>query len=291
MLFKKISVLFMICCLVFAKANAQFNLDGATLIIQPNASVTAKGDVIVNTDLQGTGKFILNGTAVQNVNMNGHDVPNIEVNNSANINLTGNVKVSGNVSFTAGSILLGNFNLQLGNTGTVSNASNAGFFVTNGGGTLVKSALGTTAFTYPVGNTINTYNPVSITNTGTADDIAVKCFTNVYSGGLTGSTLTSKYVDASWNVNEAVAGGSNFSITPSWYVADELPGFDRTKIKLVAYNTGTGIWDTANVATGAASGANPYSFTRTGITAPGTFAVGTFTVASSPSVTSASTAS
>jgi hypothetical protein len=52
-------------------ASAQLFIDNAQFFIQPGASVTVQGDVTSNTDIQGTGKLVLKGSANQNVNMGG----------------------------------------------------------------------------------------------------------------------------------------------------------------------------------------------------------------------------
>jgi len=264
---------------------AQLKIDNATFIIQPGATVTVMGDVTSNIDIQGTGKLQLKGTANQNVNMNGFSIPNLEIDNTANATLTGNAKIAADLLFTNGKIQLGNFNLTIaaGVAGTITNADNTRFVVTDGTGKLFKAGLGATAFTYPVGNTLTTYNPVSISNppAGVADDIGVKALAQVYASGATGTAFTKEVVDASWEITEAVAGGSNLSITASWYATDELSGFNRNKAGLSYYIPTAGPtqgWDLLNSQTGIAAGTNPYSYTRTGISSLGVFAVGTRSV-------------
>ena len=259
-------------------ATAQLFIDQATFTIQPGATVTVQGDVTSNTDIQGTGKIILNGSANQNVNMGGFTIPNLEINNTANVTLTGNAIVSGDLLFTNGKVLLGANTLTLGSAGTITNPTSANYIVTDGAGKLVKSALATTAFTYPVGNSLTSYNPVSISNTGTADDIAVRAFTGVLAGGSTGAAFSKEVVNATWDISEAVAGGSNLSITTAWSGADELAGFDRSRAGISYYITSPAAnvgWDLLNSQTGQAAGANPYTYSRTGVTTLGTFAVGT----------------
>ncbi|HMI78432.1 MAG TPA: hypothetical protein VK484_06535 [Ferruginibacter sp.] len=261
---------------------AQLKIDNATFIIQPGATVTVMGDVTSNIDIQGTGKLQLKGTANQNVNMNGFSIPNLEIDNTANATLTGNAKIAADLLFTNGKIQLGNFNLTIaaGAAGTITNADNARFVVTDGTGKLFKAGLGAAAFTYPVGNAATTYNPVSISNppAGVADDIGVKALAQVYASGATGTAFTKEVVDASWEITEAVAGGSNLSITASWFATDELSGFNRNKAGLSYYIPTAGPtqgWDLLNSQTGIAAGTNPYSYTRTGISSLGIFAVGT----------------
>lgn len=275
---KKLHFLLVCFAAIFCNvASAQLVIDQATFTIQAGATVTVQGDVTSNADIQGTGKIILKGSSNQNVNMGGFTIPSLEVDNTANVTLTGSAKISGDLLLTNGKILLGANNLTLGSAGTITSATNAKYIVTNSTGKLVKAALAA-AFTYPIGNSITSYSPVAVTNSGTADDIAVRAFAGVLPSGSTGTAFTKEVVNATWDISEAAAGGSNLSITTTWNGADELTGFDRSRAGISYYITSPAAsvgWDLLNSQTAAATGANPYSYTRTGVTTLGTFAVGT----------------
>jgi hypothetical protein len=265
--------------LVSVATKAQLTISsGAVFNIQSGAFVTVQGDVTSSADITGAGKVILKGSANQNVNMNGFVIPNLEMDNAANATLTGNARIGTDVTFTTGKIQHGNFDLTLGSAATITGAGATKYFVTNGTGKLIKAALGATAFTYPVGNTTTTYNPAIISNSGTADDIGVRSLANVLSTGNVGTAFTKEVADASWDVSEAVAGGSNLSLTTTWSGTDELAGFNRTKAGISYYIPTPGPtqgWDLLNSQTSTATGADPYTYTRTGISSVGTFAVGT----------------
>ncbi len=275
---KKLHLIMMAVGTVFCNmASAQLFIDQATFTIQSGATVTVQGDVTSNVDILGTGKVVLKGSANQNVNMGGFSIPNLEIDNTANATLTGNAKVAGDVLFTNGKILLGNNNLALGTAATITNATNVKYVVTNGTGRLIKAALGTTAFNFPIGNSLTAYDPLSIANTGTADSIGARASATVLSGGITGTAFTKEVVNNTWTITEAVAGGSNLAVTATWNAADEL-SFDRTRGGLSYYMTApvdSVGWSLFNSQTGTASGAGPYSYTKTGVTSVGTFAVGT----------------
>lgn len=260
-------------------SQAQLYINGAQFTIESGATVTVQGDLTSNVDILGAGKVLLKGSGNQNVDMNNAVIPNLEIDNVSNATLTSAAKIGTNLTFTNGNIILGANNLTMNAAATITSAANNKFIVTNSTGKLIKSSLGPgPAFTYPVGNTTLTYNPVSIINAGTADDIAVRSLTNAYANGLTGTAFTKEVIDASWDISESVNGGSNLSITASWNGTDELPGFNRNKAGLSYYITSPAPnvgWDMLNSQTGAASGTNPYSYTRTGITELGAFAIGT----------------
>jgi hypothetical protein len=245
-------------------ASAQLYIDNAQFFISSGATVTVQGDVTSNADIQGTGKLLLKGSANQNVSMAGKTIPLLEVDNVSNATLTTSARVD-SLLFTNGEILLGTNNLTLGTGKAVGNPSSTRFVVTNSTGKLIKTSLGSTAFTYPIGNTTATYNPVSIANSGTVDSIAVRCLANALSQGTTGTPFTKEVVDASWDISEQNAGGSNLT-------------FNAAKVGISYYVTtpaGSVGWDLLNSQLAAAGAGTPNaSATRTGITSLGTFAVG-----------------
>jgi hypothetical protein len=265
--------------LVSVATKAQLTISsGAVFNIQSGAFVTVQGDVTSNADITGAGKLILKGSTNQNVNMNGNIIPNLEMDNAANATLTGNARIGTDVTFTTGKIQHGNFDLTLGSAASITGSGATKYFVTNGTGKLIKASLGATAFNFPVGNSTTTYNPASITNAGTADDIGVRSLANVLNAGSTGTPFVKEVADASWDVTELVAGSSNLTLTASWDLTDELAGFNRSKAGISYYIPTPGPtqgWDLLNNQTGVATGAGPYSYTRTGISNVGIFAIGT----------------
>ncbi len=275
----KIFTLLILGCLLLttSQTNAQLYINGAQFFIESGATVTVQGDITSNTDILGTGKILLKGSANQNINMNNFTIPNLEMDNVSNVTLTGAAKIGTNLLFTNGRIIAGANDLTMSAIATITTPASNKYIVTNGTGKLIKTSLGSTAFTYPVGNSTLTYNPVIISNTGTSDNIAVRCMANANANGLTGTGFTKEVVDASWDISEAVAGGSSLSITTSWDGTDELAGFNRNKAGISNYLTTPAAnvgWDLLNSQVSVASGTNPYSYTRTGVSTLGAFAIG-----------------
>lgn len=263
--------------LLAAGSHAQLTIQsGATFFIQSGATVTVQGDVTSNADIQGTGLLLLKGSALQTVNMNGFTIPNVQIENANNIALGGAATIGTSLGFTTGKVQLNGFDLNLASAATLSGFDNSKYFITNNTGRLVKNSLGAVPFTYPVGFDGATYNPVTITQNGAVDNIGVRCLQNVLNAGTAGTAFVKEVVDASWAVTEAVAGGSNLSMTSSWNTGDELPGFNRTRTG-ISYYDGIG-WDMTNTQTAAAAGAGPYTITRNSVSNlanGGIFAVGT----------------
>lgn len=249
---------------------------GATFFIQSGATVTVQGDVTANADIQGPGLLLLKGSALQTVNMNGFSIPNVQIDNGNNIALGGAATISGSLLFTTGKVQLNTFDLTFASAATLTGYDNTKYFITNNTGRLVKNALSGPAYTFPVGNDGTTYNPLVLTQGGTADNIGVRSLASVFQNGTSGTAFVKEVVNASWAVTEAVAGGSSLTMTGQWVGSDELPGFVRTKTGL-SYYDGVG-WDMLNSQTAAASGSGPYTITRNAVTNlanGGIFAVGT----------------
>jgi len=164
--------------------------------------------------------------------------------------------------------------LTFGPSATVTSYDDNEYIVTGGVGEVKKTDLGTTAFVFPVGYNASTYNPLTLVQSvsGVVDEFGVRVLQNVLANGGSGLALTEGVVDASWEVTEAVAGGSDLTLTAQWVGTDELPGFDRDDSGISRYD-GTG-WDLTNADAGMAAGADPYTRTRSGVAALGYFAVG-----------------
>ena len=148
-------------------SNAQLYVGTGQLFIQSGAIVSVQGDLTSSTDILGPGKILLNGTANQNVNMSGFSIPNLEVNNTTNVTLTGSAKIGTSLLFTNGKILAGANNLELLDAATTSGGGTSNFVETASTGKLLKDATtNVTGFVMPVGSG-TLYNPVLLTTTGT----------------------------------------------------------------------------------------------------------------------------
>ncbi|MEM6697839.1 MAG: T9SS type A sorting domain-containing protein, partial [Bacteroidota bacterium] len=125
---------------------------------------------------------------------------------------------------------------------------------------------------FPVGNT--NYTPITIQNDGTSDQFSVQCLPKVLSDGTIGNVFPNDIVSTTWLIEEAVAGGANATLTAQWTSGEELPGFSRFNAFLSRYD-GTA-WDSDTPTS--ASGTDPFTISRSGVTTFSPFAVGTFFV-------------
>ncbi len=259
------------------QANNVTIASGATLTINNASSLyTINGALAVSGTLtHSNGEIVFGGTIAQTIPAGTYN--RLTVNNASGVVLGGNITLNDSLKMNNGNVNLGAYNLTIaGTNGIVSNAATSRFIANTGTGALTIQNIGSTgrtgAVSFPVGK--SSYNPLTITNTGTIDNFTVLLIdsvTNAYTGTTpTGSKLTSNVVNRTWIVNEAVAGGSNATVSTQWATTDELTGFTRTSSYLARY-TGTN-WSSATSV--AASGSNPYTQTQTGITSFSPFAVG-----------------
>ena len=177
--------------------------------------------------------------------------------------VSGSLNISGNLNLGAKITLNGN-NLNLkGNSSQITNGNSTNYIVTNGTGSVnvenLNSARGTVNL--PIGTASN-YNPVSIANTGTSDTFSARV-----SDGI--SNTTNGAVNATWEISEATAGGSNVSLTLGWNASQQNAAFDSGTAKVGHYLNGN--WAEEN--SGAVSN---NSITATGISSFSPFAVMNF---------------
>ena len=146
--------------------QAQLTVSGAQLFIQSGAVITVQGDVTGNADILGPGKILLQGSANQNVNMNGFTIPALEINNAAGATLTGNTRIGTTLTFIAGKIKTANFNLTLSNTLTFTGATTNKFIETTGTGQVFKELTANiSANEIPIGAG-SSYRPAFLTTSG-----------------------------------------------------------------------------------------------------------------------------
>lgn len=224
-----------------------------------------------------SGTFTNTGTTIQ---LNGVDsqflsstgaFSNLTVNKaSGQALLAGNIAVNNALTFTSGKLFLLDKNLTIGNTGVITGASSANYVVADSAGTLVQQVVNGNSKSFPVGTEAN-YIPatVALTAGSTTDQFAVHVMEHVYSNGTTGFPISVGAVDATWLIEESVAGGSDGTLTVQWPGVLELPSFDRSVTRLAHY---IGPWEygTVNLS---ASGSDPYTLTRSGFTSFSPFAV------------------
>lgn len=252
--------------------------NGGTAIMVGNGQYTLRGDWVNSaTFIAGTSIVSFEGTNNSTVTAGGGAFYDLKLaKTAADLLLVDDLLLSHNLEFVSDNnhVIIVDNALRFGASATVTSYDDNEYIVTGGVGAVKKSDLGTTAFVFPVGYDAITYNPFTLVQSGfgAVDEFGVRVLEVVFAEGSSGSVLFEDVVDATWELSEAVAGGSDLTITAQWAGTDELTGFNRDDCGISRYD-GSG-WDLSNGDAGMAAGADPYTRTRSGVTEVGYFAVG-----------------
>ena len=150
--------------------------------------------------------------------------------------------------------------------------SNLPVIVTDGFGTL-SMPVSTTPVVFPIAATDASYTPVTITNNnGSSDYFSVGVKPGVQQGGNSGNFILGQVVNRTWDIHQLDANPSNADLTFQWNATDELPGFNRTAVNVSHFSGGS--WDVGPV--GAASGTDPFTYSRNNITSFSPFTISSF---------------
>src|SRR5690242_1388655 len=188
--------------LLFSSANAQLLIDSASLQVQTGAEVDITGDLTSAKSLPDFGKFVFRSTTdSQSVNMNGNSIPNLEIDNSAGVWLTGNLRVSNSLLFTNGKFIIGNHDFSIAGIATVSGMSDGKFVETNGSGQVFKEIFSdVSSYEMPVGAG-SIYRPVYLTTSGsnTNEKIGVQVLNNPSTNN---PPFINNYLKSNWTITQ-----------------------------------------------------------------------------------------
>lgn len=240
---------------------------GATVFIGSGARMTLQGDLNSSANITGPGIVHMNGSSLQNMNMNGFIIPNLEIDNTANVTLTGgNTKISTSLLFTNGKLLTGAQNLIMASAATFSGNNNTRFVWTNGTGQVKKELTADiSSYEIPVGENVN-YRPVYLTSTGNSylsADVGVRVvggahinrpphiannlntFWPVTRTGITGPgtvTISGQYIDpADVDGTETTLAGYYFNGT-DWSSAGETHDYTLNRVAIPITGTGGDVY-------------------------------------------------
>jgi hypothetical protein len=232
---------------VMATANIKMNNSGLTN--KNNGEITNSGNMYLDNDWTqtgatttygGVGWMWFEGTTNQNISsVSAINVPRLRVDNGNILLLGSDVTVSTQVDFmTNGNIQLGTNNLLMSPTATMVNYDANNRVITDNIGFLQREVSGTAVF-FPVGNA--SYNPLTLTNTGTTDNFQLRVEDQVWTYGTTGVLETNSIVNRTWHLDEETVGGSVADITVQWEQGEELTTFNRTMCAVSHWNGAA--WD------------------------------------------------
>lgn len=223
----------------------------------------------VNIGLGGFVAMLGDGKHIQTFGSSGIYNGDLRQTYNTRLELTANTVINGDYRFESYNQLcyLTNYSLT---ANSVSNGKRDNFFVTNGYGQLYIKNIGSSSnqVLFPIGANDSSYTPVSVGNTGTANDFGVRVQQGVYTNGYSGNPVLQEAVNRTWFIQPS-GSGANAAVTLTWNSTDELPYFNHNQVYLGHY-TSSG-WDMGSPKT--ISGSSPYSITRIGINSFSPFAI------------------
>ena len=224
------------------------------------------GGTFTNTNIT----IVMNGTANQTISSTGA-FKNLTVNKSSGlVSLASNVSVNNSLTFTSGKIAVGSYNLTIGTSGAISGATAAKYVIAEAAGSLIQQVAAGGTKVFPVGTTAN-YLPATIglTAGSTTDNFRIRVMDSVLYQGTNGATLTNFSVDNTWFITEETIGGSDATVSLEWPASTELLGFNRSQSRV---NQSSGApWTLGPLYV--ATGSDPYTSVKTGVTGFNAFAV------------------
>lgn len=248
---------------------------GASVTINNGQVLTIKGSATNNGTFSAVGKTTFSGG---NQTLPGGSYENLEIAGTGTKTLDGAVTVSGTFTLTSSSLELGNNDLTIGSSGSLTGGSASSYVITNGSGSLKRQGIGAGAITglviFPVGTSLS-YTPLAITNAGTPDAFSARVINKVYDAYdandvPTGTEETQNSVNKTWMIKEDVPGGSSVTLYLQWNAGDEQSGFNRSTATPSHYTAG--YWHAGAIT--AVMGADPYVISMSGITSFSPFGVG-----------------
>ena len=226
---KNITTVLIACCIVIGlqAQNTQFYINNGTVTTSGAAKIILNDAKFVNdgTFVAGNSQVEFTGTA--NATIEGTSPTtfyNLKVNKTTNnVGLVQNVTVENEVDLAIGKLVLGDYDLTMGDAADFSsNISETQYVQTDGTGFLIRK-VETAGVLFPVGNA--TFNPAVLKNIGTVDNFSIRTLDNFYEDGTTGNIVTEDVVNRTWLVEESVAGGSDLTLRLLWLPSQEATGF------------------------------------------------------------------
>lgn len=214
--------------ITFLALSAQGQLvvqNGATFFIDAGATVTVQGDVTANANIAGTGRLVMRGTALQNLNLNGFSVPNLEIDNAAHVAMGTAGRVTNQLIMTAGKLQLGNFNLTMDAASSVTGAAAGRFVETNGTGELRRELTAAGAYTLPVG-VGNDFTPVTYNVTGGTYASAFLGARAVAGGHPNKHPRSTDFLNVYWALNRSGITGATINTVGTYVDPSDVTGVE-----------------------------------------------------------------
>ena len=180
--------------------------------------------------------LVFNGTSAQTIGAGLTAVKNLTINNAAGVSLASDPTISGVLNILNGKLFLGNHNLTMGLSGSISLATSDNYLVTNGTGLLVMNAPAATSTIFPVG-TSTTYNPVTLNPASTATFYVGANNSITPALPLSDATIVpANTINRTWNISTSTPSATTVTFGYNG-ATDNNSGFDNSgQVSLLQYD-------------------------------------------------------
>jgi hypothetical protein len=270
-----------ITCLALSAHGQLVVQNGATFFIDAGATVTVQGDVTTNTNITGTGKLLMKGSALQTLSLNGFSVPVLEIDNASHVSMGSAGRVTDQLIMTTGKLQLGNFNLTLNATSTVTGAGAGRFVETNGTGELRRELTAAGTYTLPVG-VGNDFTPVTYNVSGGSYSSAFLGARAVAGSHPAKHPRSTDYLNVYWMLNRSGISGATINTVGTYADPSSVTGVEADLRSMTFDGTnwtlGTGLDAAANTVTAPMTGSSSqlYAMNRFVLVTPSVMLQGAF---------------
>jgi hypothetical protein len=219
------------CAISFLVGRAQLVIEaGSTVFLESGAKLIVQGNMASASAIQGTGTVVMKGTSPQTLSMNGNTVPNLEIDNPANVSLDGShTRIGTSLIFTNGKLLTATQDLFLAPEASVSGHGASRFIWTSGIGQVKKELTTNFAlFEMPVGENDN-YRPVYLTTEGgtyaAGANIGVR---NVSGASANRPPSVASLVTTHWPVTKTGITGGTQTVAAAYVDPADVTGTEGT---------------------------------------------------------------
>ncbi len=204
------------------KLNADINVSG-DVIVDPNCDLQLNGyNLSLTGNLKikgaytpGNNTLTFNGTADQLVYSNGNDLKKISiVKSSGNVLLKENTTISDQITFTSGDLDIGNFDLTIDKSTSLTGAGASSHIITSGTGVVKCTYPSVGSFTFPLGDGTN-YTPFTF-NLTSASIASGAYITMNLTPSASGDLTSTSYINRSWTL-EQNGGLSSYNYDVDYY--------------------------------------------------------------------------
>ena len=244
------------------EAGATLTMGNGTLVVNGNWINNGVFNAGTGTvQFSGIGNTTVGGSASNNFN-------NVEINKSGDAMLISPATIAGSLTLTNGNLNIEGYTLDMGSQ--VINGGSATSYVKTIGSGVLKRNVSSSPVVFPVGK--SSYNPATLTNTGTADNFSVRVYDYVSTTGVEGGAQTTgQVVNRTWMVSEALTGGSDVMLKMQWNTGEELNGFVYSPGFMNVNHHNGSVWEELGVLNESNS---PFYVEQSGISSFSPFTIG-----------------